>query len=171
MRRAAVSDEDHITSKAFRSWLQERGAEMLEPCEWEILRFRCESGLGIVYRRKSGSLTFTNEAAAAYKAYRKGDGWRAGTRSTRKTMTNEVRSLLARDGDRCFFCGEPMEEPTVEHLVARTANGPHHVANLCLVHATCGSWAGTRPVVAKVALREEMRSLIRASAEVGHDLA
>ena len=153
-----------VTSKLFRAWLVERGAELLDLCQFEILRFRSEAGVSIVYQKVRGSLTFTGQAQAAFDAYQNGGSWRAGSSSGARRFGVEIQTLLGRDGDGCFYCGLPMEAPTVEHLVARTAKGPHHLANLVLAHRVCGDFAGTRSVAEKVRLRDEMRCFIRESA-------
>jgi 5-methylcytosine-specific restriction endonuclease McrA len=66
--------------------------------------------------------------------------------------------LLRRDGNECFFCGKPMEDPTIEHLICRQFGGGNNLANLALAHRACNRTGGHLSVVEKVRLREAMRA-------------
>ncbi len=50
--------------------------------------------------------------------------------------------LLARDGKLCYWCGAPMDEPTIEHLIPRSMGGTHRMSNLRLAHRECNMLRG-----------------------------
>ena len=69
-----------------------------------------------------------------------------------------VPLVEARDGKRCFYCGDPLgEDRTLEHLLSLADGGTHHVNNLVLAHLKCNERAGDGPVMKKILLRENMR--------------
>ena len=158
MTPGRLSDEE---VERFRSWLSERGAEVLEPTNrWEVIRFRANGQTSVVYQNKHGRVTsWGGEAAEAWKAFRSNGDWRGNKRTRRRSMSPLQRTLRERDGDDCFFCGEFVDpnDVSVEHLVALTHGGPHHVANLVLAHPDCNREAGHLSVSEKVRLRDRMR--------------
>lgn len=147
---------------AFKAWIVSRGAELLqETNEYEVLRFRSGGSVGIIYRNGAGLLNFQGEAGRAYASFRNGQQWSAGiekVKSRKKPIV--VRSLLRRDGNECFYCGNPMPdgEESLEHLLPRAHGGSTHISNLTLAHGACNKEAGHLSVVEKVKLREKMRA-------------
>lgn len=154
--------------EGFKRWLVDRGAEILEPTNpYEVLRFRANSEVKIVYRRECGSLTFTRDSDRIYQLFRRGDtSWRATNPTRRKRLTPLVKTLRKRDGDGCFYCGRDLfgalrddAQRTVEHLVPAAHGGPNHLSNLVLACESCNQEAGHLSVAEKVALREKKRRL------------
>jgi len=74
-----------------------------------------------------------------------------------------VPLLRARDGDRCWLCGAPMDfnaKPnsanawSVEHLLSRSLGGPHRLENAVLCHPRCNRVLGCRALHDKIRLRD-----------------
>lgn len=152
---------DEIDS--FKAWLTSRGAEVLVPTnEWEIVRFRGDGATSIIYNSKTGARTYTGRAKAAWDAFKGSDAsFRLMTRPvlsqrTRKTVPI-IATLIARDGDVCFYCGDPfqtIEARTREHLIPTTHGGPNHISNLFLACQRCNLEAGHLSASEKIRLRE-----------------
>lgn len=150
--------------KAFTDWLVANGAELLAPTnEYEMLRYRDSNGVQVIYSNSTRTNCKTSNgygALNAYLAFRDNKPWRAVPRqkSAIEKQPMVVRSLLARDGADCFYCGKPLgDNITVEHLVSRTHRGPNHISNYALAHAECNLAAGHMSVVEKVRFRETLR--------------
>lgn len=145
----------------FSHWLSERGAQVLaNTSEWELLRFKANGKTSIVYAKASGQLTFTGESERAWQSYLSAGNWRGcdSTKRSKKSST-EVRSLLARDGDHCFLCCQPLgSDITVEHLVAVAHGGPNHLSNKVLMHRPCNERVNHMSVAEKVRVRDELRA-------------
>lgn len=79
---------------------------------------------------------------------------------SQKKRASRVRTLRSRDGSECFYCGVDMEsdEITLEHLLSVGDGGTSNLANLVLAHRLCNEMAADLPVIAKVKLREDLRS-------------
>lgn len=145
---------------AFKDFLAARGAQVLVPTnDYEVVRFKAGSAVGIVYRKATGQLTYDGVARAALNAFMSGGQWSAGIKTPRKNRSSvTVRRLLERDGDNCFLCGRPLgEDMTEEHLVPVTAGGPNHIANKALAHKGCNMRMGHLSVMEKIALRDRIR--------------
>jgi hypothetical protein len=149
------------TIDSFKARLRAAGAEILAPTNpYEIVRFRCSKGVGVVYRGKRGE-TWSREALAAREHLEAGLGSLApvavkGRRRDKAT----VAALLERDGEACFFCGDHLgDDITVEHLVAIAHGGPNHISNLFLAHAACNQRAGHLSAPEKVAMAMRERCL------------
>lgn len=65
---------------------------------------------------------------------------------SRRNMTSYVAPLLARDGNTCGICGEPIDmslahpdglSVSVDHIFPRAKGGSHDMENLQLAHLTC----------------------------------
>lgn len=148
------------TLPRFRAWLVERGSEIRAPTnEWEVLRFLAPEGIAIVYRRQDNTLTWTGPAKAAYEAFLHQKPWRAMDRAPRQRLKasqhrRHVIDLMARDGDTCAYCGQPLnhDTATIEHFVALTSGGPNHMANKMLACVDCNSTASHLSVREKLEL-------------------
>lgn len=144
--------------KDFSDWLTRNGGEVLAPTnEWELLRFRGNTGTSIVYTNKRSDLSFTGEAGAAWEAFRKAQPWRANPAASRRRSSGSdvtQRALRERDGDLCFACGDYVtdEEASTDHLVAATSGGPSHIANYVLMHVLCNRRCGHMSAAAKIAM-------------------
>lgn len=141
---------------AFRAFLTAHGAQVLNvTSEWEVVRFKAGEITSIIYRNKVNKLTFTGDALKAWDAFRGNHSWRAVSPTRRRPNNPVISTLLARDGDECFFCIGKMPEgfESVEHLVAVTHGGPNHISNFVLAHRDCNARAGHLSASEKIAIR------------------
>jgi hypothetical protein len=142
----------------FEGFLTARGAQILQPTnEWEVLRFKTHKGVHVIYRNSKGNITFTGDSFDAWQAFIHGLSWTGAVATKReKKDIPLVATLLARDGNNCFFCGLDMDpaDRTIEHLVPVAHGGPNHLSNLVLAHRACNSNAGHLSVMDKIRLRE-----------------
>lgn len=68
------------------------------------------------------------------------------------------QTLLERDGDDCWLCGDPLgDDITFEHLIPRSVRGSSHSVNLALAHEACNVLLGNKPLAEKIAMREAAR--------------
>ncbi|WP_099952819.1 HNH endonuclease [Methylobacterium currus] len=160
-RRARRPDE----MTRFREWLTANGAEVLAPTnEWEVVRFRGDQGVSIVYRNATKSISrMTGQAAEALATFRTGGTMRFVSRGRTVITRAEplVRALVERDGAACFYCDESFTDalpPTREHLLSRTHGGPDHIANQALACEPCNRRAGHLSLVEKIRLRDRLRA-------------
>lgn len=146
--------------KQFREWLLAAGAELLEPPNsYEVLRFRANGDIAVVYRDATGVLSWTGASAKIFGHFLSGVSW-AGTEKTkahRPKRNATVRTLLCRDGVNCFYClaGMAIGTETIEHLVPLAHGGPHHISNFVLAHKACNLRAGHLSAMEKIKMREE----------------
>ena len=160
-------DLDRLTKEmlAFSSWLTERGSEIIPPSNtYEVMRFRTDTGVGVIYRNGSGRITsWVNGADKAYRAFKLGEAWRAIPKPRRKPGTR-IRHLTAavieRDGLACFYCAKDTseEDRSLEHLCSVTHGGPDHLANLALSHTACNRAVGHMSVIEKLELAIKARA-------------
>lgn len=147
----------------FKKWLVERGAELLIPTNpYEIVRFRAAGRAGIVYEKQNGARTMTGEALGAWADFKSRDGsWKPERRVKRKGKTAViVKTLIARDGNVCFYCGDPFTEdrpPTREHLISVIHDGPNHISNSFLSCQKCNTEAGHLSAPEKIRMRDRKR--------------
>lgn len=148
---------------SFKEWVVACGAELLLPTNpYEIVRFRAAGRAGIIYEKQNGVRTLTGEALGAWAAFKSKDGsWKPERRVKRKGKTAVmIRTLIARDGNICFYCGDPFSEdcpPTREHLVAVIHDGPNHLSNSFLSCNECNVEAGHLSAPEKIRLRDRKR--------------
>jgi hypothetical protein len=154
-------DDFRKREKAFRAWLTEQGAEILQPTNpWEVLRFKSYGATSVLYRNAPGILHWTGECAVAWMCWTNKAPWFATDktmrRSGKKKTAPVVRTLFTRDGPLCFYCQRAMtdETATIEHLVPRAHGGPNHTSNYVLAHATCNQDAGLLSAMEKIRLHE-----------------
>lgn len=144
----------------FKSWLVSQGAEILpQTNEFEVIRFRCRIGTGVVYRNSKGKHSVSGPLVSdAYDAYKSCSKWVGKGKPTKRLQgSKKKRELLDRDGDQCFYCGFPLgSDITLEHLVAVNQGGPDRIENMVLAHERCNQEAGNLSVMDKVRLRERM---------------
>lgn len=141
--------------EAFRLFLIARGAEMLtQTNEFEILRFRANQKVGVLYCGKRGH-SLVGEACAAHRAFESNGSWSAGSKKTSRA-TIEIRTLLERDGYLCFYCDTMMfdDEISREHLLPKVHGGSNHIGNMVLAHKKCNEIAGHKSLIEKIKLRE-----------------
>jgi 5-methylcytosine-specific restriction endonuclease McrA len=167
----------------FAAWLARNGAEIGIPGNpYEVIRYRAYVDGGrspathIVYRKETGLLTWTGETKAHYQQFLTGSVlWPSAprdpdrpflttypTEKAKRRLRGEVtrEKLFERDGDECWFCGEPMgDDCTIEHLVPKSAGGRNMLANYALAHSGCNHRAANLPLVKKIAMRARLRGV------------
>lgn len=142
----------------FKSWLIKQGATLLDPTnEYELIRFRTENGVSVIYTGKRG-ITFTGESEQAYNKFASGKQWKTVSRRRKQLRAKKAR-LAARDGKRCFAHGEKMnfDDLTIEHLLNFSHGGSDHESNLALVCEPCGTKLGSLPITKKIELMQKLR--------------
>lgn len=141
----------------FKKFIEAGGAEILTNTNpYEMIRFRANGTLGVVYKGKRG-YTCVGEAEKAFDCFSNKKPWSGAEKNKNPVYLRSVkiRSLFERDGDKCFYCNKELgTDVTIEHLLARNCGGSNHINNLALAHAGCNLKAHHLSVVAKVKLRE-----------------
>lgn len=119
----------------------------------------------IIYRKANGRLTYTGQSHHHYKSFLTQTAMNVVQGSR---VTPVVQQLMHRDGDLCFYCAKKMEgdDVTIEHLLAKSKDGPNRMENLALAHFKCNVIAANKSVVDKVELREMMRARTRLEQQV-----
>lgn len=145
----------------FREWLRQCGAELLKTTnEWEVLRFRANGQVGIIYTNKKGQWTYSEHARKLRDTFQSGRHVKLANPVKRGKVTDErINALMERDGRSCFYCGGKLthKSATVEHLCPVAHGGPNHMANLALACEQCNKMAGNQPITEKVRMRDAMR--------------
>lgn len=147
----------------FTDYLRAQGCEIRASTnEYELVRFRCALGIGVLYVGKSGlscNMPFVSDAIDLFLAGKQ--AWQAGKITGTKRDANPARkrNLLARDGNRCWLCNLPLEgDITEEHLVPLAQHGPNSLDNIVLTHFKCNEALGHKALVDKIKLRDQMRN-------------
>lgn len=168
VRHAAISNDALLGDAAmnskqvrkFEAWLNSRGADVLATTsEWELCRFSCSFGVGVVYRSKKGVVSYSSEKARqTVECWRDNKAWEYGGPRV-KNKGGKKPQLISRDGHACFYCGLSFDsaDMTVEHILSRTHGGPDKLANMALSCRPCNEAAGSMTVVAKIAFRDSVR--------------
>lgn len=152
----------------FKAFVVERGGELLvETNEWELVRFRGGGVTSVMYTNKSRRYKFTGLAQNAWDAFiGLSPNYRVDLRTPEQSKRQahrdvRVRTLIERDGDVCFYCGDDFivtgKQRTREHLVARTHDGPDHISNSFLSCPGCNTKAGHLSAPEKIRMRDRMR--------------
>ncbi len=174
---------DQFDVSGFVAWLARNGAEIGIPTNmYEVVRYRAyvdgssKPSAHIVYRKENGLLTWRGETQAHYTQFLTGAAlWPSAphdpnrpflvtypTKAAQDRLSKNgiTRSALRqRDGDHCWFCGDPMgEDCTIEHLVPKSDRGPNSLANYALAHQKCNAAAANMPLVDKIEMRARLRS-------------
>lgn len=145
----------------FKEWLVQNGAEVLIPTNpYEVVRFRANNQVSIIYKSKRGDMTFTGESEKAYDCYKHAKPWAGGNRKT-GTPGVTTRTILERDGNLCFYCFKPMppEDMSREHLLSQVHGGSNHLSNQVLAHRLCNSQASHLSIMEKIKIRERNRNV------------
>lgn len=147
--------------KKFKDWLAAQGSELLPLTnEFELIRFRCRLGTGVLYTGRKGisvSSQFVQDAIDCFIHQRK---WNGKGKPSKRIMGSKIkRQLIDRDGNECFYCGKMMtaKEMTTEHIFSINQGGTNHIANMTLAHFECNQKAGHMTVVDKIKLRDKLR--------------
>lgn len=170
----------------FLAWLAEHGAEVGAPTNpYEVVRYRAywkkpRAETHIIYAKENGLLTFTGASRAHYERFLAGEPLVAkGEQFVSKfdyaapadhpleavegPTARRRKKLMERDGDGCWFCGQPLgDDVTLEHLVPRSRGGGNDAANCVLAHAKCNQAAANLSISEKVEMRSRMRSGVSA---------
>lgn len=151
------------TWPTFSKWLVEHGSAILKPTnKYEAARFLTDVGTGVVYANRKGEIThWSNNADAAFLAYKAGTPWRAIDAIVRSKKTRrEYEALVARDGNGCMYCAAPLsiDSATIEHVVPVTSGGPNHLANKALACEPCNRKAGNLSAREKLEMAIRIRS-------------
>lgn len=148
------------TEKAWKRMgeqLAKAGAEMLATSgPYEVLKFRTCYGIGTIYLGKQG-INWNPAARMAHEHIKVSSSSLApvmiAERENSRLWRERRLAVLKRDGDGCFFCGEPMsDDMTLEHLVARAHGGPNHLSNIYGAHQRCNEQANILSAAEKVAI-------------------
>jgi hypothetical protein len=160
--------------QGFLAFLAANGCEIGQPTNpYEVVRYKAYHAgskrphTQVVYAKETGLLTWTGATQGHYRAFLSGavlaakappQGF-APEPTVPVSKQAKVRAKLrARDGDDCWFCGEVMgSDCTIEHLVPRSKGGSDKLDNYALAHAKCNRDAANKPLVAKIAMRAELR--------------
>lgn len=71
-----------------------------------------------------------------------------------------IAQLLERDGKFCWYCGLSLRDDiTLEHLIPKSQQGGNSLDNIVLAHWFCNNKAGTRPLAAKLKMKEAYAKL------------
>jgi 5-methylcytosine-specific restriction endonuclease McrA len=148
-----------MNTEKFKTYLGNCGAEVLTPTNpYELVRFRTENGVSVVYTGKRGE-TFTGESEQAYNLFKQNKKWKTVSRK-RHALTDLKARLASRDGKECFFCGvryKTLDRYTVEHLLSFSHGGKENINNLCLACESCNTAIGNMAIVKKVLFRDSKR--------------
>lgn len=167
----------------FAAWLATQGAEIGIPTNpYELIRYKAYVDGGrkavthIVYTKDNGLLTFMGSSKRHYQAMLglvvdeppapppkapQKDAIRSdiSLACLREIQNSTHRSLLVRDGDECWYCGNPLgRDITIEHLIPKAHGGPNRMSNYALAHSKCNGTAADKSLVDKMALRTRLRA-------------
>lgn len=154
----------------FVAFLLARGSEIMKPTNpWELLRFTTPEGVGVIYFNSGQAILpehWQNGAREAWFAYRHAQAWRVCKKTSALSggrVPKIKAALIERDGYACFYCTTklPAEDLTLEHFIARTHNGPNHMANYVLACEACNTKVDHKTAKEKLefALAHRLRSL------------
>ena len=163
----------------FLAFVAANGGEVGVPTNrYEVVRYRAhwrgtnKASVHIVYAKENGLLTFTGGSMGHYRAFLAGapmeelptEEKRNKPKNGSARRHNRRARLLDRDGNGCWFCGEPMDDDcTIEHLVPKSKGGRDALANYALAHRQCNADAADMPLVEKIAMRERLRAGTKAA--------
>lgn len=147
----------------FKTFLKTHGAIVqIETNEWEVLRCLIRGQTSVLYKNKTGVLTWDSKLEGAYRAWKNGlvwsglEGERVKNRLKKKPVMH--RTLLERDGEGCWFCADIPEDYTLEHLLEISKGGTNHIYNLVLACETCNQSVAHKSIAEKVQYREALRN-------------
>lgn len=131
--------------------------------QYELLRLRVRGGVAIVYRKENGKQTWNPLAQRLRETLEKREPFpedlrlvpRVANNPNRRRRNVQHQTLIQRDGNGCFFCGEEKpDDMTIEHLVPRNAGGPNHITNKFRACSPCNIRAGHLSAPEKIRIRE-----------------
>lgn len=143
----------------FTNWLRNHGCQILPNSNaYELVRWKGKE-TGVLYSTLRTSGHYASGAVSCFKGKRK---WSGGPDKVQRkgTYKKQRATLRERDGDDCFYCGEPLgEDETFEHLLELNQGGKNLVTNGVLAHQKCNSAVDGMTVAEKVkfALKSRMK--------------
>lgn len=160
----------------FKIWLEKHGVKILPVTHSsQLLRWK---GMfeGVVYHGGVGHCTYTKNAIHRFKQGLKwNENWSANIvrkehrikkvkKKTKRALSHENNKkkikLLCRDGNRCFYCDQLLNDDiTIEHLIPVSKGGKDNLDNMVLAHQKCNQEAGTMPLSKKVELAIQNRTI------------
>ncbi|RTL04840.1 HNH endonuclease [Candidatus Dependentiae bacterium] len=143
----------------FKTWLEKRGAIVLPTTnKWEVVRFKTINGTSVIYTNKKGDLSFTNESAAAHKAWESNKVWRAVDNKRKNLKAHKVK-IANRDGKRCFIHSDKKswDQLTIEHLLSKSHGGSDNINNLVLVCSGGNHLLSNKPLSKKIEIIIQQR--------------
>lgn len=144
----------------FVTWLRNAGVvEQKSNNSYELIRFTCSEGLGIVYTSDKGHVTLQGAAITAYSFFKAKKTWVASILYEPWQKPEVREALLKRDGGCCLYCGAKMPEGdiTIEHILSLESGGNNSLDNLALAHSHCNTSVGSLPVALKIQMLLKMR--------------
>jgi len=145
----------------FKEWLVKNGAEIRTSNNpWELLRFKCLAGVGVLYAGKKTYSVNDDLVNDAFTAFQKAGAWNGFQGRTRRlNKFSQKKTLAARDGKMCFYCGDffALKELTQEHILSLCHGGNNRLENKVLACLSCNQEANNLSVMDKVKLRDSKR--------------
>ena len=141
----------------FIDYLEVQGCEVLPVTNsYESVRFKAGSETCVIYEKKDGRISFGSKYATdIFNAFINNRGFIKKNPSRNNTKRLK-RSIIQRDGNRCFYTGVEMteEEMTLEHLVPISKGGVNNLHNLVLCTKESNAKMGDKLLVDKIKFRE-----------------
>lgn len=150
----------------FVKFLEVSGATILLPSDGYVVQFHTHLGWGGIKLPYDSGHTVTQAhfhglAIAAWASMLAGaTGWLSAMRPKKlPKRSNKHELVLARDGNLCFYCGQPLgDDVTMEHLIPTSQGGPNTIHNLVACHAACNLQAGPKSLLQKLAIRDALHA-------------
>lgn len=137
----------------FKKWLSSQGVQVLNDEYGRSVSF---IGLnkGTLYSDGSYNNSYFKRA---WNAFKEGKGWVdkplsvSNKKITKARRPYIIQALRERDGNNCFYCGEPLEgDITIDHLNPLIRGGGHDLHNLALMHRECNNKLDNMPLPKKI---------------------
>lgn len=141
----------------FVDYLEVQGAEILPSTNiYEAVRFKAGKDICVIYEKKDGRISFNNQYTTdIFNAFINNKKFKVRD-PNRSNISRLRRSLLSRDGNKCFYTGEEMqeEEITLEHLVPLSKGGVNNLHNLVLCKKSENHKMADKTLIEKIKYRE-----------------
>ena len=149
--------------KSFEKWLTQQGSSIIATTNpYELLRFECKLGTGVLYTGKRGQSVSSEMVSNAIECWKSQTKWGGKGKPTRRNGGSKSKrdKLIERDGCECFFCGNEFKptQLTLEHFVSLAQGGPNNMSNSVLACKPCNKAVDCMNVVDKVAYRDAQRA-------------
>lgn len=166
----------------FRDWMVKHHAILLPPTNaYEIFRADTRMGMLVGYRNRKGKNSFSSpEAQELFEAYSRKSTNAPASLSPEANKRHDIgsakrrkllKSVMARDGDGCFFCEGRLRRPyqhadlsdptrtdaTLDHFLPVSKGGPNNLHNYVAACRPCNAEADAMGIVEKVKFRDRKR--------------